>query len=532
MTALLFDTEAARLAALGECKILDTPPEKAFDDITRLAAYICGTPIALISLVDASRQWFKSKVGLDVAETARDIAFCDYTIKQGEVLIVPDALTDRRFATNPLVTCEPYIRFYAGVPLLTTEGHALGTLCVIDYLPREMTSGQVEALSTLGHQVSTQILLRRNLTELRRATSERRKAEEALSQANAQLTNRVKELEQRNLEIMLLSEMSDFLQACLSVEEAKKVIAKLIPLLFPALDGGVLIKSPTNNLVEAVITWGQPNSSQVLTSCECWALRRSRVHWLQDAQNGMLCQHFSGNPKPAQSLCVPMLAQGETLGLLYLSYGEANTLRSTEPGFGQFTDAKRRLARTVAEQIALALANIKLRENLRNQSIRDPLTYLYNRRYLEESLLRELNRAKRKQQPIGIIMLDVDHFKQFNDKFGHDAGDTVLKEVGKFLQQHTRQSDIACRYGGEEFILILPEASRDALKERAENLRAGVKALNVRHCQQVLGKITISLGIACFPDQGMTGEALIKAADTALYRAKAEGRDRVVSAGS
>ena len=520
MTSLLFDTEAARLAALGECKILDTPPEKAFDDITRLAAYICGSPIALISLVDASRQWFKSKVGLEVAETTRDVAFCDFTIKQGEVLIVPDTLTDRRFATNPLVTREPYIRFYAGVPLLTPEGHTLGTLCVIDYVPREMTSGQMEALSTLGHQVSTQILLRRNLIELSRATFERRQAEEALSQANAQLTNRVKELEQRNLEIMLLSEMSDFLQACLSVEEAKKVIAKLIPLLFPALDGGVLLKNSTNNLVEAVTTWGQPNSSLVFSACECWALRRSRVHWLQDAQNGVLCQHFLSNPKPAQSLCVPMLAPGETLGLLYLSAQE----------FGHFSDAKKRLARTVSEQIALALANIKLRENLRNQSIRDPLTNLYNRRYLEESLLRELNRAKRKQLPIGIIMLDVDHFKQFNDKFGHDAGDTVLREVGKFLQKHTRQSDIACRYGGEEFILILPEASIDALKQRAQQLRLGIKALNVRHCEQLLGNITISLGIACFPEQGLTEEALIKAADTALYRAKAEGRDRVVCA--
>lgn len=518
MTAILFDTEAARLAALCECEILDTPPEKAFDDITRLAAYICGAPIALISLLDADRQWFKSKIGMDVAETDRDTAFCDYTIRQDEVLIVPDALTDRRFATNPLVTSEPYIRFYAGVPLLTPEGHALGTLCVIDYMPREMTVGQVEALTTLGNQVSTEILLRRNLIELKRATSDRRRAEEALSQANAQLTNRVKELEQRNLEIMLLSEMSDFLQACLSVEEAKKVIAKLIPLLFPALDGGVLIKSSTHNLVEAVTTWGKASSSHLPTPCECWALRRSRVHWLPDAHNGMLCQHFLDTTKPAQSLCVPMLAQGETLGLLYLSHHE----------FGHFNDAKRRLARTVSEQIALALANIKLRENLRNQSIRDPLTYLYNRRYLEESLLREINRAKRKQTPLGVIMIDVDHFKRFNDQFGHDAGDVVLKEVGKFLQKHTRNSDIACRYGGEEFLLIMPEASKDALKERAEQLRMGIKELSIHHCDQLLGKITISLGIACFPEQGLTPDAVIKAADIALYQAKAQGRDCLV----
>jgi diguanylate cyclase (GGDEF)-like protein len=155
---------------------------------------------------------------------------------------------------------------------------------------------------------------------------------------------------------------------------------------------------------------------------------------------------------------------------------------------------------------------------------------LFNRRYLEESLEREMNRAKRKQQPIGIIMLDVDHFKQFNDKFGHDAGDAVLKAVAQFLQKHTRQSDIACRYGGEEFTLILPEASLDVLKQRAEQLRQGIKELSIYHGQNLLGKITISLGIACFPDQGITGEQVMKAADTALYRAKAQGRDLVAIA--
>lgn len=154
MNALLPDNEAARLAALSECNILDTPVEKAFDDITHLAAYICGTPIALISLLDAERQWFKSKVGLDVAQTPRDIAFCAYAIKPNDILIVPDALADSRFANNPLVTSDPYIRFYAGVPLVTPEGHILGTLCVIDYVPRELTPKQIEALLTLGHQLA------------------------------------------------------------------------------------------------------------------------------------------------------------------------------------------------------------------------------------------------------------------------------------------------------------------------------------------------------------------------------------------
>jgi diguanylate cyclase (GGDEF)-like protein len=184
----------------------------------------------------------------------------------------------------------------------------------------------------------------------------------------------------------------------------------------------------------------------------------------------------------------------------------------------------------VAEHIALALANLKLREKLQNQSIRDSLTGLFNRRYMEESLEREMRRCDRKRQPLSIIMIDVDHFKRFNDTFGHNAGDAVLRELGHFLQRYVRGSDIACRYGGEEFILILPEASLSVTQQRAEQIKEGARQLNVECSGQQLGKITLSLGVACFPTHGLDGEAVIKAADTALYRAKQEGRDRVVLA--
>ncbi|HET7142763.1 MAG TPA: GGDEF domain-containing protein, partial [Anaerolineales bacterium] len=163
-------------------------------------------------------------------------------------------------------------------------------------------------------------------------------------------------------------------------------------------------------------------------------------------------------------------------------------------------------------------------------SIRDPLTGLFNRRYLEETLEREIRRAARNQHPVGIIMIDIDHFKLINDTFGHNAGDMLLSEIGDLLRLHVRSEDIACRFGGEEFIIILPEASREATSQRAEYFRKSIKHLPVKQNEQSIGNVTLSLGVAIFPDHGSTGDEVLKAADVALYRAKQEGRDRVVIA--
>jgi anti-sigma regulatory factor (Ser/Thr protein kinase) len=179
--------EASRLAALRRYRILDTEPERGFDDLTLLASHICGTPIALISLVDADRQWFKARVGMTTSETSRAVSFCTHAIKRPDIFIVPDTTADERLRDNPQVTGEEHIRFYAGAPLLTREGHALGTLCVIDRVPRTLTAEQIEALDALRRQAEAQLELRRNLIELEEALVERDRAESRQAELVAEL---------------------------------------------------------------------------------------------------------------------------------------------------------------------------------------------------------------------------------------------------------------------------------------------------------------------------------------------------------
>ena len=359
----------------------------------------------------------------------------------------------------------------------------------------------------------------------------------ARKQAEGKLAAKVIEVEQHNNEVTLLNTMGDLLQTCQTVEEAGAVVSQFAQKLFTGQSGALYLIAPSRNFVEAVADWGEsPIQDRVFTPDDCWALRRGQVHYMADPRSGLLCRHvrqsFGSERQPKDYyLCVPMMAQGETLGILHL---QSDQPAASQTGQEQeaLTASQQQLAVTLAEHIALALANLKLREALRSQAIRDPLTGLFNRRYMEETLERELRRAERRKAPLGIIMFDLDHFKKFNDTFGHAAGDVVLREIGAFLQARVRVEDIACRYGGEEFLVILPEASLEDTVKRAEQLCVGIKGLNVRYQDQALGAVTVSLGVAVFPEHGSTDEAIRKAADAALYRAKREGRDRVVVAAS
>jgi len=346
--------------------------------------------------------------------------------------------------------------------------------------------------------------------------SERKQAEAALQDTNRRLADWVSDLEQRKREISLLSEMGDMLRACRSPEEAYGVIEPMASQLFPLESGSISVISQGSSLFETVASWGSPLGQRLFSADDCWALRRGRPHLVEHGRQGLYCKHLS-DPDPNTYICVPMMAQGELLGLLHMAINEK----------GRSLETRQRFVMTVAEHIALALANLKLRETLRSQSIRDPLTGLFNRRYMEESLEREMRRASRGRHPVGIIMLDLDHFKKFNDTYGHDAGDALMRLVGSTLQRSIRAEDIACRYGGEEFTLILPEASLLDAAQRAETIRESIRSLNVQHRRQQLGSVTISAGVAIFPDHGPSGDAVLRAADAALYQAKARGRDRV-----
>ena len=343
--------------------------------------------------------------------------------------------------------------------------------------------------------------------------------------ANRELAQKVHELEQRSKEINVLSEMGSRLQTCNLASEAYQEISYAAEQLFTGWSGAVCVTSASRTAVETVFHWGSgADGTRVFAPEECWALRRGKLQSYRTGEKVTPCRHIDVT-HVAESLCVPLMALGEAIGVVSLQRMRNPEYQGSAPRSSM--GAERQLATVLAEQVALALGNLKLRESLKNQSICDPLTGLFNRRYMEESLEREFSRAKRNKSSVAIVMMDMDHFKRFNDTFGHQAGDALLRAHGELLKKTTRGQDIACRYGGEEFCLVLTDTSLAGAVQRAEVLRQQVSQLSVEYSGQLLGSVSVSMGVALYPEHGSTISDVLRAADQALYCAKREGRDRI-----
>jgi diguanylate cyclase (GGDEF)-like protein/PAS domain S-box-containing protein len=342
-------------------------------------------------------------------------------------------------------------------------------------------------------------------------------ARRELDQQNERM---MEDLTKRSERATMLAKMGELLQNCASLEEVFAAALGFAPRIFPVVRGAMALLNASRNLGEVIGSWAECQLPVMeFEATECWALRTGHPHLVAAGDLTAPCAHAAGVKHTY--LCIPILAQGETLGILHLqATDDVPQMNASELSFKT----------TFAAQVGLSIANIRLREALRTQSVRDALTGLYNRRYLEETLEREMRRAARAEQSLGILMIDLDHFKNFNDTYGHDAGDAVLRETGASLTKGIRAEDFVCRFGGEEFVVILPTADPETSRTRAERLRTKMRELTIMYQGKSLGMVTISVGVAAFPAHGTSPKELMAAADAALYEAKRGGRDKVVVA--
>jgi len=388
-----------------------------------------------------------------------------------------------------------------------------------DDLPLETKGGehrQVEFVSNVYRVDHTKVIQ----CNVRDITS-RKLAEASVQRANEKLSSLVTALQRRDGEMTLLNQMNDLLQTCETQEEAYRIIPLKAAELFVGQSGCLAVFHESGQYLETVARWGDGTSVEnVFPMKDCWAIRRGRPHEVVDPKTNLLCEHFVRPPERGY-LCVPLTVQSETLGVFHLEAAPASK--------DDHHISQRQMAVTVGEAIKLSLANLKLRKTLHEQATRDPLTGLFNRRYLEDTLPRELHRALRQGASLCLAMIDLDNFKRFNDSFGHDAGDLALRESGRLLRENLRKSDIACRYGGEEFALVLPDSSLPDASQRVEQIRVLIEKLEIRHGGQLMATMTLSAGVAAAPEHGSTMEELIRAADDALYAAKHAGRNCIVA---
>lgn len=375
----------------------------------------------------------------------------------------------------------------------------------------DQSAALVMLAAALGIPISIAMLFLVNRALVRENQERRRAQDEATVAAH--------EYKQLSTDMESLSRFAGMLQSCEDDTELLAITERGFLTFAPRLAGTIYLFRASRDHAENAKSWGTHSapSAAMPAPGDCWSIRRNQPYVCEDVLTGIHCTHVLPDPASpaARTACIPLSAQGKLMGWLFLSRDGAGPLEEYS------------VALQAAEQMSLALANVRLQEDLRHQSIRDPLTGLYNRRYLEESLAREIARCTRRSIPLVVMIFDLDHFKAFNDLHGHLGGDVMLASFGRLLQANCRPEDIPCRYGGEEFVIILPEAGLETGIERAKAILASTVKMVVSHQGVTLGRVTTSIGLSSMPANGTTATALIESADKALYEAKAKGRNRV-----
>jgi len=352
-----------------------------------------------------------------------------------------------------------------------------------------------------------------------RDSQSREQSEHRMAVLNNELEDKAGEMERRTTEMSLLAQLASALRACTESSEAATAIAKAFGMLFPRCSGAVCLLNTSRSMVTPIEAWGTNVAIAGFAPEECCGLRTGRVHVATGMQL-IDCRHTE---RGMSHICSPLIAHGEILGTIVLQALSPSDLENPK----LLSDAAA-IAQGVAERAAITLSSLRMRQALRDAAIRDPLTGLFNRRYMEETFSRELARCSRKDAPLAILLIDIDNFKSFNDLHGHDVGDLVLKQAGLLMKSVVRPEDVVCRLGGEEFLVILPEADDETAEVRADDLRMKFRSMSIRAHGSLLEPVTISIGVASTAAGGINAEELMVTADKNLYAAKNSGRDRVV----
>ena len=450
--------EQERIAALRRYDILDTEPEAAFDRMVQLATYICQTPIAAISLVDEQRQWFKAITGLDAKETSRDVAFCAHTILQCETMVVPDAKEDERFFDNPLVVSSPDIRFYAGVPLITSQGHHLGTLCVIDRVPRVLADAQLEAVKVLADNVMAHLDLRLSHKQIRQYVDD----------------------------LQLAATIFDASSEAMVITDAENRIITVNP-AFTATTGYTINEVVGQN--PRVLKSGKHRNDFYQ---DMWSSLNTMGHWSGEVWN----LRKNGD----------LYAEWLSINIIFNDDGSK---RMHVAIFSDITEKKQ------ADELIWKQANY------------DHLTGLPNRRLFRDRLEQSLKMSHRTSEPMALLFIDLDHFKEVNDAMGHDVGDQLLIEAAKRISQCVRDVDTVARMGGDEFTVILSQIlGAQYAGKIANQIILGLSQPYV--INDTVLNVSASVGISLYPTDGTTSEQVLKSADKAMYAAKNGGRGRYI----